>query len=351
MNYYDLLNQSTNRGVDKEVNKNKEINKEINENKDENKNENKYDHQICTNCDSISLINYDGSIVCNNCGIIINSIINYNIDSRYYGSDDCKFSRDPSRIGIPINPYAPKSSLGTIILGHGNQSFRTLHKWYSTNYKERSLLKAFKTMEDYFIDYGLKIPTNIIDKAKIFYNITSSYSIKRGASRKASMAVSVYYACKLKNYDISKEKLSTIFNISKKKITNSCKDFHDIIYNTQKKYTSSISPITYDELLPVFTKKLHLDNKYAIIALVISKFLDEIGILSENTPSSIAIGTLYYVILHYNINLSKKFISEKCHISEVTISKTTQKMKNNSKMLEPIFENVQKYIDINTNTI
>ena len=86
-------------------------------------------------------INYDGSIMCNKCGIIINSIINYSIDSRYYGSDDCKYSRDPSRIGIPINPYAPKSSLGTIILGHGNQSFRTLHKWYSTNYKERSLLK------------------------------------------------------------------------------------------------------------------------------------------------------------------------------------------------------------------
>jgi transcription initiation factor TFIIIB Brf1 subunit/transcription initiation factor TFIIB len=335
MTYYDILDQITN------------VEKKIDIKKLATKNET----QKCTNCNDISLINYDGSVMCSNCGIIINSIINYNIDSRYYGSDDCKYSKDPSRIGIPINPYAPRSSLGTIILGHGNQSFRTLHRWYSTDYKERSLLKAFKTMEEFFTDNKIKIPTNIIDKAKNFYNITSAYSIKRGASRKAAMAIAVYYACKIKNFSMTKEKLAVIFNISKKKITNSCKDFHDIIYNTDKTYSNSISPVTYEELLPLFSKNLELDNKYTIVALVISKFADEIGILSENTPSSIAIGTLYYVILHYNIDLSKKSIAEKCNISEVTISKTIQKLKNSDKMLKPIFKNVQKYIEINTNTM
>lgn len=334
MQYYDIL---TNR---------KELEKNI-----DNNIKKEYNRETCKKCNNISLINFDGSVICDNCGIIINSIINYNIDSRYYGSDDCKNSKDPSRIGIPINPYAPISSLGTIILGHGNQSFRTLHRWYSTDYKERSLLKAFKTMEEFFIEKNIKIPVNVIDKAKSFYNITSSYSIKRGASRKAAMAIAVYYACKIKNFNMSKDRLAIIFNISKKKLTNSCKDFHDIIYNTNKNYSKSISQTTYEELLPTFSKKLNLDNKYTIIALVIAKFSDEIGILSENTPSSIAIGTLYYVILYYGITLSKKFISDKCLISEVTIAKTINKLKLNEKKLEPIFKNVYKYIDINTNTI
>lgn len=305
----------------------------------------------CKNCNNLTSIINDGYITCDNCGIIISQIINYNDDSRYYGVDDAKFSNDPTRVGIPINPYAPKSSLGTIILGYGNQSFRTLHKWYSTNYKERSLLKAFDNMYEFFTLNNIKLPTNIIDKAKLFYKITSSHTIKRGASRKALMAVSIYYSCKINNYSITKKELAEIFNIKRSKITTSCKDFHDIIFNKDKEYLEKIDLLSSEKLFMYYNEKLKFDNKYIIVAIVVSKFGEEIGIISDNTPSSIVIGCIYFVLMYYKISISKKILSTKCNISEVTISKTYMKLKNNMNYLKPIFNNVQKYIDMRDNTI
>ena len=55
--------------------------------------------------------------------------------------------------------------------------------------------------------------------------------------------------------------------------------------------------------------------------------------------------------MYYKIPISKKNLSKKCDISEVTISKTYMKLKNNMEYLEPILNNVQKYIDISDNTI
>ena len=312
---------------------------------------NKTGFNKCEKCNTFSTMISDGLIVCNTCGRIINQIINYNDDSRYYGIDDAKFNNDPSRVGIPINPYAPNSSLGTIILGYGNHSFRTLHRWYSTNYKERSLLKAFDNMNEFFTLNNIKLPTNIIDKAKLFYKITSSHSIKRGASRKALMAVAIYFSCKINNYPMTKKELANIFDIKKSKITTSCKDFHDIIFNTNKEYLEKINLSSAEKLFAYYNEILKLDNKYIITAYVISRFGDEIGIISDNTPSSIVIGCIYFVLIYYKINISKKILSKKCHISEVTISKTYMKLKNNITYLEPILNNIQKYIDMSDNTI
>ena len=55
--------------------------------------------------------------------------------------------------------------------------------------------------------------------------------------------------------------------------------------------------------------------------------------------------------MYYKIPISKKLLSTKCNISEVTISKTYMKLKNNINYLKPIFNNVQKYIDMSDNTI
>jgi len=319
------------------------------DNKKEEPIKNLLNSNLCNKCNSYNIIINDGLMVCEDCGIIINKIINYNEDARYYGIDDAKYNNDPTRVGIPINPYAPNSSLGTIILGYGNQSFRTLHKWYSTNYKERSLLKAFDNMIDYLILKGIKLPTNIIDKAKLFYKITSSHSIKRGASRKALMAVSIYYSCKVNNYPITKKELADIFDIKKCKITTCCKDFHDIIFNENKNYLDKIDIFSVEKLFVFYNDKLNLDYKYLIIAFVISKFADEIGIISDNTPSSIVVGCIYFVLNYYKKSISKKVLSEKCNISEVTISKTYMKLKTNIDYIKPIFNSVQKYIDINDN--
>ena len=314
-------------------------------NETENDIDNKKNKLDCSKCNNSHPIKNDGSIMCNNCGYIIGPIINYDDDTRYYGVDDSKYMNNPSRFGIPINPYAPKSSLGTIIKTNRYNSLFILHKWYSTYYKERSLLTAFNNIQECFFNNNINLPINIFDTAKFFYNLTYKYSIRRGASRKALMAVSVYYACKIKNYNIlTKKTLSNIFNIKQNKITTCSKEFHDIIFNTNKNYLSKILPITYEELFLFYGKSLNIENKYIILSIIIGKFADETGIISVNTPNSIASGCIYYVLNEFKVPINKKTISKKCMISEVTISKTNSKLKLNNQHLKRLIDYSRKYI-------
>src|SRR3972149_2068692 len=102
---------------------------------------------ICYNCKTDSLICDDGIIVCEKCGVDNGAVIDYQQEWRFYGSDDTKYSSDPTRCGMPINPLLPESSLGTIILGRGFDKFRKLNNWNSMSYKERSLLRVFKQIQ------------------------------------------------------------------------------------------------------------------------------------------------------------------------------------------------------------
>ena len=70
--------------------------------------------------------------------------------------------------------------------------------------------------------------------------------------------------------------------------------------------------------------KINLSFKF-----LISFFFNDLNIISENTPPSIAAGCIFYFIKEGNINISKKDISEVCKISEVTINKCTKKLENN----------------------
>ena len=68
------------------------------------------------------------------------------------------------------------------------------------------------------------------------------------------------------------------------------------------------------------------------MAKEIASKAEELGIVSENTPPSIAAGSIYLLSEVENLNLNKKTIAKDCGISEVTISKTYKKLcpfKNN----------------------
>ena len=197
----------------------------------------------------------------------------------------------------------------------------------------------------------IDLPTNVLDKAKLFYKITTTHTIKRGSSRKAMMAISIYYACIVNNVTIDKSLLAEIFDIKKSKITMGIKDFYDVIYNTNKEYLNKININSFEKLFINISNVLKIDHKYIIISLTISKFSDEIGILSDNTPQSITIGCTYFILNYYKVPISKKIISKKCNISEVTISKIYVKLKSKYHLLKPILDNVHKYIDMSDKMI
>ena len=71
----------------------------------------------------------------------------------------------------------------------------------------------------------------------------------------------------------------------------------------------------------------------------ITKKAEEYYLVSENTPPSVAAGSIYLVSMTFNLKLSKKDISKQCKISEVTICKCYKKRGKNTGIICNIWRN------------
>lgn len=286
-------------------------------------------NEKCLQCGNISIIQEDEKYICTNCGIVSGRIISFGQEWRNYMNDNK--SNNPTRCGAPIHPLLPNSSMGTVILGHGNEYFRRLQRWNSITYRERSLLFVFDFIKSKCQKGDL--PNIIVDRANVMYKILSEEVIMRNIPRKALIAACLYYSCKDKDILKSTKDLSDLFGIKMKKITSGCKKFNEIMYLKNNNYLSTIKPTTYNDCINDYCKKLCIDEKHKKMIINIATISDNMGIVSENTPPSIAVGSIYLYIKFCNLEITKKNIANKCSISEVTISKTYKKMYPYSKYL------------------
>ena len=258
-------------------------------------------------------------------------IIDHNQEWRYYGSEDSKRPSDPTRCGMPINPLLPNSSLGTIINGNGYEVYRRLHKWNSITYKERSLIKVFNTISAKGREGT--IPTCIIDKASLMYKMLSENNIKRGSSRKSLIAACLWNALKAKNIPRSTREIADLFNIDIKKMTTGCKEFNEKMRMKDKEYSSNLKPATAINYIDRYAVKLNMPKEYKIKCIKVSKIAEKLGIITKNTPQSIAIGSIFLISQNYNLGYSKKILNKECDTSEVTISKAYKELEKYKNLL------------------
>jgi transcription initiation factor TFIIB len=284
----------------------------------ENKNINKIDY--CKFCKEESIQEEYGVLLCIKCGIVNSNIIDRDQEWRYYGLEDNK-KGDPNRCGMPINPLLPQSSLGTIILGKGIENYRQIHRWNSMSSDERSLLNVCRK-----IDLITQLPQIVLDDAKIIYKQINDEKLKKGSSRQALIAACIFYSCNKRGIIKSEKEIAEIFDIPLKKMNNGCKQYEEIIYEKDGNYKKNIKYISSDEFIENYCKKLNIDEKYIKVANKINGIIKKTGLLSEHTPPSIAVGIICLLSEHFKLNVSKKTISKKCDISEVTITKAYKKL-------------------------
>ena len=98
---------------------------------------------------------------------------------------------------------------------------------------------------------------------------------------------------------------------------------HDIsrIQNTKS--------IDLDDFIERFSHNLSLTKKEIDIVLKISELCQELHLISDNTPPSMAAGCIYLYIKKRGLDKTKKDISDVCKISEVTVNKCYKKIEAN----------------------
>lgn len=279
-------------------------------------------------CEHLKAFVDEGNYFCPQCNSIIERLIDNNAEWRFYGAEDNK-SSNPTRCGMPISELLPNSSLGSVI-GYTNKDsydfkiMRKYHMWNSMTYKERSLYNIFENLNVIAMNSG--IPKSILEEAKTLYKAVSEHKISRGDNRHGLIASSVYIACKKNGVPRSSKEIAKIFNISATTMTKGCKKFQEII----KIDSSTTTPLDF---INRFCSNVNLGQDKTNICRKITEKAEEIDILSENTPPSVAAAIIYLCNTIYNWNISKKELSQSCGISQVTISKCYIKISTHKDIL------------------
>ena len=286
----------------------------------------------CKNCNSTSIYYDEGSYFCKDCGELQDIKVNHDQEWRYYGSDDSKNS-DPNRVGLPTSDLLPESSLGTVIsykFGCANSydfnRMRQYQQWNSMPYKERSLWKEYDKMQMKAQKAG--IPSIIIDRAKVMYKTLSETRISRGSNRIGLLATCIYIACKLENVSRSAKEIADIYEIPVNEMTRGIKNFMEIIHYAKKLDEYSIRATGPLDYINRFCSNLNVSRNIFHICEYVTVKAYQLDIVDENTPPSIAAGSIFLVINICKLDISKKMVAKACKISEVTISKCYKKMCN-----------------------
>lgn len=259
--------------------------------KEENTIDSKPDKDKCLSCDESDFLINDGEmIVCTNCGVENNRIIDYNPEWRFYGSDDNKRNSDPNRCGMPTNQIISESSLSTVILGHGFEVYRKLNTWNGLTYKEKSMISILNKIAAK-ANIG-NVPQSIIDATMKMYQIISKDYIKRGTSRESLIAACFFNALKDNGLIRSNEEVAKLFDIKSKKLSKGCNEFAELMFAKDKDYVKNMRPIEPKDLIERFCSLMDLDEKFIKIGTRISILVDKLGICQENNPKSIAVGCI-----------------------------------------------------------
>nr|WBF70920.1 hypothetical protein [Megavirus caiporensis] len=294
--------------------------------------------KICCGCGSKNSLIEDiqsNVIVCSECGIINDELMDRGPEWRQYNNDDGR-GDGVNRCGCPSNPFFPKSSQGTIIVGASSR-LRQKQKWNSTVYKERSLNGVFEYISNVCSKNG--IPKIIIDSARILYKRLSDCKHKtgdnqgkqiiiRGNNRSSIIAACVFKACEMNKNPRSVKEIANFFELDEKKVTRGNKHFERIMKNADDNFIiiDEIDPNTAEDYIKRHCPKLKIGKIYADAAVKIANNCCRMKLASDHGPLALAAASILVMVNMYSLNVEKKSIARLIGTSDVTIGKIYNKI-------------------------
>jgi transcription initiation factor TFIIB len=274
----------------------------------------------CSHCgknDEIELI--DGYYACKLCGTFVERMIDNAAEWRFFNPEAGGHSKDQGRCGLPFNELLPKSSYNTTMCGTGKDCHiaKKYHIWNSTTYRERNLYSIFDMISIKAHNHGISV--SIIDEAKSLYKKVSENRILRGDNRLGLIASSLYISCKTNHVPRSTKEIAKIFDMDLAVMTKGCKQF-------QKWMVIDVASTTASDFINRFASRIGLCCAAQHKCKEVATCIEVIGIVSENTPPTIAAACICLSSMIFNLNISKSDISKISGISSVTISKCMNRL-------------------------
>lgn len=266
-----------------------------------------------------SLVIDEGQQVCENCGSILDQIIDEGAEWRNY---DDKKGEDNCRTGFTTSDLLPESSYGSMIsykgLAYQNPHFKAIQRlssWSLSSNSERSWQTIFDKISTECMKAGL--PKAVLNDACGLYKHMEDAQKVRGETRRALMGAAVYVACKNNEASRTHEEISKLFSVNIRSLCKAVSQF------SQTENTVLDTQIGIAERLCT-AMELNDEKRNQIMELlyiISTKSEDEF----EHTPKTIVAGVVAHV-LGLKSKASMKHLSEASGVSVLSIHKLVQKL-------------------------
>ncbi len=317
---------------------------------------------MCPDCQTDEFVEIEeDEAICKRCSISLGFQIDQSAEYRWFGADDK--NPDPTRVGNPLNPLLPESSMGTRILVRPGESkamrkIRQYHLWNVMPYRERSLWNVFEMLQVRAANAG--ISAAILEETKQLYAQVSPLCICRGQQKDALMAACLFESLKRHDTPRRPAEIAEIFKINLKHITRGVKQFSGLLDEhlhaqakkeqpeTETKTTLVVAPVATPStsfrhyLEPAI---LRLETPRSLLHLLqdmsirLGVLLDELGICPETTPPSMAACSISLACQKLGLEKNTAEIASVCGISNATLQKCLKRIEQWKSVL---FKNISQ---------
>lgn len=285
---------------------------------------NKTDNEIkigaikCLSCGAIDNMDYNEDVLlCMICGAENGQQLDDKAEWRYFGSEDTRHNKDPTRCNYNSMPSF-MTSLSTTILGSGTQTYRRMNQWNSTTYKERSCL----TILNYIKQKAIldKVPQKVIDKTYGLYELVIKSKVRRGKKRERLIIGCYLHALRSNGIIKDIDELCKLFNITASHISKGYNEFINMIEEHDKSYVKNIKSTSLSDYIDKYGYDLNINDMYIEIIKTIALRGDKINLCHQNNTKSTAIGYIYFTSISFKLGLTKRYITEITKISDITLT-------------------------------
>ena len=266
----------------------------------------------------------DGRTVCNICGKDKGAYLVCNTSGKITDRNHINIER----VGIPINPHLPESSMGTSIGWSRKPEMARLRKqqsWNSMPSKERSNLEDYKIIADHCSQKGISL--KVQDTAKTIYQVIRKQKDfkTRGHKRVGLIAACIYYACKHEKTMKDSSFIAEMMKTEKKYVSSGIRLVDSLGSGIDHPIFESVFKTSKaSDYIGRYCTNLGItDQTIVILAEKMSNKIKSMNVsnMSSYTPITIAASVLYYILQSIKSPPSVDFVSDKIGISSGTILK------------------------------
>ena len=231
-------------------------------------------------------------------------------------------------------------------------------EWGTIPYKEKQLYNDFQHITEMATNAG--ITRCIIDDALIYYKqIYESDVSFRGDNRKGLLAASIYMSCRKHKYPRTSSEIAIMFKLDNttsatKGYKNALKIINELERNMENEDKSKFCSTKPENFITPYCSKLELNSEITKLCFFISKRIEQLNLMLDKCPQSIASGIIFFVSQLYKLpHITKTRVKNVCQISEVTIGKCSNIMESVIDQLVPreILENIERTALSKNNTL